>query len=67
MEAYAAGLEALAERLLEKDEPSESGESWQGMEAQLIARLDSIAPKAPKTRGGEDRRLDLERGAGRRT
>lgn len=41
-------------------------ESWQGMEAQLIARLDSIAPKAPKTRGGEDRRLDLERGAGRR-
>ena len=40
-------------------------ESWQGMEARLIARLDSIAPKAPKTRGGEDRRLDLERGAGR--
>ena len=41
-------------------------ESWQGMEAQLIARLDSIAPKVPKTRGGEDRRLDLERGAERR-
>lgn len=30
VEAYAAGLEALAERLLEKDEPSESGQPRAG-------------------------------------
>ena len=30
VEAYAAGLEALAERLLEKDGPSESGQTRAG-------------------------------------
>ena len=30
VEAYAAGLEALAERLLEKDEPSEPGQPRAG-------------------------------------